>query len=447
MFRIRSDRGQGSLESVGIIVVASLLVAALVAVMVQTNPTIMGTVKDGICRIVTLGAGTCSSAPAIRTADDYVPREECVIGANGEDHGGSLSIAVVEFEGGETWLIENLGNGKSRLTRVTSEGVGLTAGVGIDFTVTADGTKIGLAASASASALFAGNQGDVFYADNPEQAKQILGNQQSDDTKDSILGDSGPSRWLWDQVTGKGEFEDAEPDQTFADAGFKADAHAGATLLWGTAEANVAAEAYLGTTNKTDGTSTNYFRGNISGDLGVDIDVSDAGLTGELEVLVEVDRDKDGNPVAMRLISATSGDAYANDNLDSVPIDNPEFTKTTIQIPLETEAQRDVASRVLWATGIPFLPGINDGITDIDAIGTAWQIEQIGKDLGNTARQSGYMWEEKYTVDTSENGFDIGFKAGVELGGSGKWSNITQALTGYRFWDGSTWATRPGCAA
>ena len=381
MFRIRSDRGQGSLESVGIIVVASLLVAALVAVMVQTNPTIMGTVKDGICRIVTLGAGTCSSAPAIRTADDYVPREECVIGANGEDHGGSLSIAVVEFEGGETWLIENLGN------------------------------------------------------------------QQSDNTKDSILGDSGPSRWLWDQVTGKGEFEDAEPDQTFADADFKVDAHAGATLLWGTAEANVAAEAYLGTTNKTDGTSTNYFRGNISGDLGVDIDVSDAGLTGELEVLVEVDRDKDGNPVAMRLISATSGDAYANDNLDSVPIDNPEFTKTTIQIPLETEAQRDVASRVLWATGIPFLPGINDGITDIDAIGTAWQIEQIGKDLGNTARQSGYMWEEKYTVDTSENGFDIGFKAGVELGGSGKWSNITQALTGYRFWDGSTWATRPGCAA
>lgn len=447
MLRFRSERGQGSLESVGVFAVAGLLVLAISAAAIQTNPALTGTIKDGICRVVTLGQGNCSSTPEIRTSDDYVPPEECVVGAAGEDNGGSISIAIVKLESGETWLVENLGNGKSRLTRVTSEGVGLTAGVGIDFTITADGTKIGLAASASASALLAGSQGDVFYADNAEQAKHILENQQSDDTKDSILGDSGPGRWLWDKATGKGEYEDTEPDETFADVGLKADAHAGATLLWGTAEANVAEEAYLGTKHRTDGTSTNYFRGKVSGDLGVDIGVSKAGLEGEVESLVEVDRDADGHPVAMRLISAISGDAYADDTLDDKPDSTPSYTKKTIQIPLETEAQRDIASRTLWAVGIPYMPGLNDGITDTDAIGAPWQINQIAKDFGNLSRESGFMWDENYSVDTSENGFDVGFEAGVGLGGSGKWNNITQTLNSYHFWDGKEMATRPGCAA
>lgn len=58
-----------------------------------------------------------------------------------------------------------------------------------------------------------------------------------------------------------------------------------------------------------------------------------------------------------------------------------------------------------------------------------------------------WLWDENYCVDTSENGFDVGFEAGVPLGGSGKWNNIAQNLNSYRFWDGKKMATRAGCAA
>ena len=76
MLRLRSERGQGTLESVGVIGVAALLIVAVIAATAQANPAVVGNIKDGICRVVTLGQGTCSSAPEIRTSDDYVPPEE-----------------------------------------------------------------------------------------------------------------------------------------------------------------------------------------------------------------------------------------------------------------------------------------------------------------------------------------------------------------------------------
>lgn len=446
MLRIRSERGQGSLETVGVMALAGLLVAAVVTATVQSSPALSGTIKDGICRVVTLGKGDCDSAPEHRASDTYVPPEPCVIGANGEDTQGSLMIAVVKMEDGETWLIEDLGDGRSRLTRSTNEGVGLTTGIGFEVTGTVDGHKMGLALGARATALLAGTQGDVYYADNPDQAKDILGGKQTDDTKDYWWGDGGPVRWVADKVGGKNKYEDTEPDETWSDVGFKADAIGGGTLLWGSAEAKVAEEAYLGTKTRKDGSTTNYFRGKMSGEAGVDIGVSDAVVEGSLESLVEVDRDKDGNPVALRLISATMGNAAANDNLDDVATAAPEYTKKTIQIPLKTQDQKDLASRVLWATGLPFIPGVSDGITSADAVGAPWQINQIGKDLAAEVNQDGYMWEENYTQESSTNGFDVDVEVGLVLGGSGKWSTTAQELTSYTYWDGTKWATREGCS-
>jgi hypothetical protein len=445
--RPRSERGQGSLESLGIFVLAAILATSTVGVIAQSSPAFRENVSYQFCKIVKLGGGggECTPPSEPRQAEAYVPPEQCVVGANGEDDQGSLMIAVVKMEDGETWLIEDLGNGKSRLTRSTNEGVGLTTGIGFEVTGTVDGHKMGLALGARATALLAGTQGDVYYADNPDQAKAILNGKETDDTKDFWWGDGGPVRWVADKVGGKNKYEDTEPDETWSEGGFKADGVATGTLLWGSAEAKVAEEAYLGTKTKKDGSTTSYFRGKMSGEAGVDIGVSDAEVEGSLESLVEVDRDKDGNPVAMRLISAVMGNAAANDNLDDEETKPPQYTKKTIQIPLETPAQKDLASRVLWATGLPFMPGVSDGITSTDAVGAPWQINQIGKDLAAEVNQDGFMWEEDYTQESSTNGYDVDVEVGLVLGGSGKWSKTAQELKSYKYWDGTQWASREGC--
>ena len=60
MPRKRTEQGQGSLESLGVIAVAGLLVAALSTAVIHTNPSITGSVQDGICKVVTLGEGECN---------------------------------------------------------------------------------------------------------------------------------------------------------------------------------------------------------------------------------------------------------------------------------------------------------------------------------------------------------------------------------------------------
>ena len=446
MLRFRSERGQGSLESIGAIGVAALLVAAVIAATVQTNPAVVGNIKEGICRVVTLGQGGCESAPVIRTADEYVPPEECVIGTSGQESEAKVSL-VVTLSNGETWLIENLGNGKSRLTRSISSGAGIGAGVGFDVSVTVDGSKYGAALTASAEAMFKGIEGDVFYADSPEQARDILAGQQTDDNKDFWLGDSGPIRWIGDQVGGKDDYEDAEPDETFEEGGFEISGYAGATGLYETAEAAAAEEAFLGTRHKADGTRTDYFRAKASVMAGVDNWTGDgtfeAAAQGSMESLLEIERDKDGKPISMRMTSTIMGDAQAGDKSDSEP---PEYTQRTVEIPLTSESDRDVASRTLWAAGIPFMPGINDGITDSDAIGAPWDIVEIGKDLGEVASARGYIYEQEYTEDTTvDNGFTFDAKAIAELGLSGSDMKTETQMTDYKYWNGSGLVAREGC--
>jgi hypothetical protein len=356
---------------------------------------------------------------------------------------------VVILSNGETWLIETLGDGKSRLTRSTSEGVGIGVGAGFDVSVKVDGSKYGVALTASAEAMFKALQGDVFYADNPGQAEDILNGQRTDDTKDEWLGDSGPVRWLGDKVGGKSEFEDADPDETFSEGGLDLSGYAGGTALYETAEMEAAEEAFLGTRTKTDGTSTDYFRAKASVMGGVNAWTGDgtfeAAAQGSMESMVEIERDKDGNPVAMRMTSTMMGDAQAGDKSDA---DDQAYTSRTVEIPLTSEADRDLASRTLWAAGIPLMPGLNEGITDSDAIGAPWQIDQISQDLGRVADERGYIYEQEYSSDTTtDNGFTFDAKAIAELGLSASDTKTETQMTDYKFWDGLSMAARDGCSS
>lgn len=448
MFGIRSERGQGSLESVGVIVVAGVLVAAITTAMVQSSPVLASNIKSDICNIVTLGEGDCQSTETIRATDDYVPPEECVIGTSSQETESKASL-IVTASSGETWLIESLGDGKSRLTRSTSDGVGIGGGFGFDVSVKVDGTKYGAALTASAEAMYKSIEGEVFYADDEDEAKAILDGQQSDDTKDNWVGNSGPLRWATDKITGTSEHEDAEHDEWFKDDGLEVGGYAGATAIYETAEVQAAEEAYLGTRHKNDGTRTDYFRAEAAAMAGVDAWNGDgtyqAAAQAGMEFLVEIDRDENGKPVAMRMTSTVMTDAQASDRNEETDL---TYTSHTSEIPLASEADRDVASRSLWAIGIPMMPGINDGITDADAMGAPWEFNEIVRDFGNLANDRGFIYQQQFTEKTTtDNGFTFDAKAIAELGLGGSDVKKQTDLTDYSYWNGSVMASRPGCVS
>lgn len=444
--RRRDESGQGSLEALGVMVLAALLVGAIVAATTASSPTMTSSITSSICKIVTLGQGDCSTTTTeARSPDQYVPPQQCTVDSTDNTTAVGVAVTFVKVEGGDTWKIENLGDGTSRLTRVTNTEVGGTVGVGFDFSATIDGSKLGLQASADAEAMLGQLEGDIYYADSNEVAQAIMGDKKSDETKDFWWGDSGPIRWLADEIGGVGEHEGREPDEWFVEDSMSIGGSAGATLLWGSAEAEATVAAYLGTKNKKDGSTTEYYRGTLEGSLSGDIMVANAGLTGSMEALIEIDRDAEGNPVAMRLTSELMGLAYADGDTSDDSEQRPQIQRQVFQIPLTSESDRDLASRVLWASGIPFMPGLNEGITDIDAIGAPWEIGQIARDLAEAVDDRGYAWQETHTVNSNENGFDVAGKLGMELGVDATWSETTTTLDDYTYWDGSTWTSRPGC--
>ncbi|WP_293781728.1 hypothetical protein [uncultured Aeromicrobium sp.] len=439
------ERGQGSLELTGIIVTAAILVAAVIVATTTQSDRMGNTIASTICKIVTLGQGNCGDADtAARPPSDYLPTEPCVIDGSGSSTSGQVAVTFVQVSSSEGYLIEKLGDDTYRLTRVDDMGVGATAGIGFSFVITGDDGNFGLAIEAGISGSLVGRNGEVYIARSEEEAEAILAQKGTDDTKDFWLGDDNLLRNGWDWVFGKGEHEQREPDEWYEAAGENVQGSANGTLLNGSAGGSGQVERFLGTRYRSDGTSTEYFEANMEGELNAGILVAGAGLEGSMGAVVEVDRDADGNPTAMRIVSATMGDAFAYDEPGGP--ETPEVTRTTIEIPLDTQEGRDLAARTMWATGLP----LNGVFPDVDS--DAWAVPgfdavSVGQDLGDFARQHGKMWRETYTEDVSESGFNVSGKFGIELGGGGTWSNTNINTTGAQYYDGTGWVDRPGCAA
>ncbi|QTE29966.1 hypothetical protein [Pengzhenrongella sicca] len=454
----RDDRGVGTIEYLGVIVLAALLVTALVLGI--TNARYAERLEAALCEITSLGQGGCAMpSDIVRAAEDYVPPDQCIVSSTGNDSSGKLTV-VVTLESGEQWAINQLGDGTYQLTRAADGSVGIGVGVGFDVSATVDNEKFGVGAYANVAAALAIGGGESFTASSAEDAMQILHAQQQDDTKDAIFGDDNAVRdgadWLNETFGGSNDNEDAEPDEWFTEGGFVATGTAGSTAITGSVEASASVEAYVGRTDRKDGTSTDYLRAEMAIDGGVtgwgpDASGNDSYINytaeGSAGAVVEIDRDKDGNPTTFRMTSVLMGNAtgeqsYSGDGgIDS----DPTYTERTVSFPLETASDRALASRVLQAAGIPYYPGVTDGIDVPQAATDKLDPTALGGALFEAASTRGHIYEQEYTTSTDESGFNAEGKLGLELGLGGSSIDSTRTTTGYTYWDGSSMVDRAGC--
>ncbi|RYY51761.1 MAG: hypothetical protein EON53_00315 [Actinomycetales bacterium] len=433
----RSERGQGSLEIVGVIVLASILVLATTGTIVQTSPQLKAEVSYRICQILNIaGGGDCEPPRETPTPEERIPDAPCVVGSDK----GSVKVTgsfIVTVAVGKELLVEELSDGTYRVSEVDLGKVGIGVGPGIDVSVTLDGKKYGAVASATAEALLAGRTGRTWYADDEAGVDDILNGLLADQIKDSvapeipgpadvpginkipILGDiEGPPNPLNSLLD---QFVDGVPDadEEFVEGGIEGNASASASNIVVGAGVRVEAGAYLGAKTTPDGYVA-YYRSSVKGDAFGTFTGVDASATASGDGLYALNMDKDGKPQSVTLTMGVSYGADAGDIASNS--DDQTYKEYQATVPLTGDPLQD-APILAALTGNPLATS----------------------NFINAARDFGTMTENTYSQDPNTYGINISGELLGEIGGSAEVDFTNRELTDSKYWDGSQFVDRPDC--
>jgi hypothetical protein len=462
------ERGATSLEYAGFVAVSALVVGAVALGIVGGSMPLARGVTSAICTLFTLGQGSCE-VPG--SADGRLPTEPCVVSADGRQSSVKAGVAVM-LGGNESWYVESLSDGTYRVTRGTGGSVGVEGGAGFSLTgVWADET-FGLEAGAWASADGVFNGGEVYLLPTQEAVNELMSAHMADVAKDVAVGGESipilwwqapnPVRWATDELTDlAGVPSLPSPSETYYEGGVSAEASASATFIAANAQAGVGVQGLLGVRQGADGTTTTYYAATLSGDVsagvrggdgGGDIVHATAGASGELEGVIEIDRDKDGNVTEVVVKYVATGTAYAGED----PSDDGTRWEHTMALPVATAADRQVASAFLDAMNMGPVPGLpayvpNPTVVpnpmDPTVVVQAVDVALASVDFGRAVAQSGYQSRQSFTANDDEYGgtFDAAWIAKIGIGANVTVSSLVSDQAEY--FNGDDWVPWEGCAA
>lgn len=425
------ERGQGTAEFVGALVLVTALIVGTVLYVPSVSSSVSEGVRSAVCSITSLVGIGCSGDDSSeeRTAEDRIPPEQCVISSQGGQESVSVAVTFVEFGSGETWMIEQLGDGTYRLTRSKDGNIGATAGIGGGVTLELDGSTFGIEAAAGASAGLGIQSGEVFYASSEQEAQAILEAKR-------VADDQG----IFHDWFGDNEYADREPDEWYV-AGFEyAGGSVGATGLTESAQIAAALERQLGTRFKRNGERTDFYAVDMGLDMGIQslgAELGDVQLAGNMTYAISYD--SSGNPTSLTVTTETVADASSQ--FESSP-DDPTRSTIAIEIPLATTTDREVATGMLLTAG---LPGALLGTAVVTPQNLSLNpIENI-ENFAAHAADHGYLSQQTHAFSDSTNGFSASGKFLAELGVDIAWSSSTAQVIDSTYFDGTGWADRPGC--
>lgn len=462
------ERGATSLEYSGLVAVAALVVGAIFLGLVGGSNPVARAVTGAVCQILTLGQGTCEISGS---ADARAPIEPCVVSADGRESAVKAGVAVM-VGGSESWYVEGLSDGTYRVTRGTGGSVGVEGGAGFSLTATWADEEFGAEAGAWAGADGVFNGGEVYLLPTRDAVDELMSAHSADIAKDVAVGGESipllwweapnPVRWATDQVTDVAGVPNLpEPSETYYEGGVSAEASASATLIAANAQAGVGVQGLLGVRQGVDGTSTTYYAATLSAEASVGLRGGDgrgeivqatAGASGELDTVIEIDRDKDGNVTAVVMKYAATGTAYAGEN----PSDDGTRWEHTVALPVTTAADRQVASAFLDAMNMGPVPGLpvsvpNPSVVpnpmDPTIIVDAIALGPATGDFAKAVAERGSQSRQSFTANDDEYGatFDAAWIAKVGVGANVTLSSLVSDQAEY--FNGDSWVPWEGCAA
>ena len=456
----RSERGQGSLETVGVVVLASILVAATTGVVVQSSPALRSEVGYRVCQITSLGGGGCEDPGGTTPGDDgadpdspwgnenarpdgkpavdgaRLPDEPCVVSSTS----GAISATgsfVVSATGEQGFTVETLSDGTYRLSVHDAGSLGYGVGIGVDGNVVADGQQEGSTGYAGVDIALAGLSSQTYYADD-EQALQDLmvrlaGEQALDQVAPRIPGPAdipfvqdipvigeldaldNPVRWAVDQLAGP----PPEPDEQYVQGGVEGDASA---VLAGVAGLglDLSVGYYGGARTTPDGyVLTSVMEGEGTG-WATALGNSAQGL-GDVAIVREVHLAPDGTPLGITLTVSGGVNGLSGD--------------------FGLEPETDALDSYVATMHVPFT---GDVATDAAIYASAANPAMAGQFL-QTAMDTGTVSVDQYEVDPNTYGANFFVDVPGAEGGLGVNGDLTSStMVSSSYWDGSGFADR-GC--
>ena len=163
MPRLSSDRGQSTLEYIGVIAVLALVIT--VAGAATMAPSYLNATWGGFQRALCIVTGR-----ECRALDE----QACVVRSNSEGRTVSATIVFVRLEDGRLLLQERLSDGRIRITVTASNGAGAEGGVGASAGVNYKGIRLDASAQANAALLGLYGRGKVYVARDAGEAQRLV---------------------------------------------------------------------------------------------------------------------------------------------------------------------------------------------------------------------------------------------------------------------------------
>lgn len=453
---MRRERGAATLESVGVTIVASLIVTSLLLAVLPQARILRETMAYYICQVVTFGQGGCT--PPSSSPDAHEPTEPCVVSQNGVERNQQIEIIVVTTSDGRRIEIQQLSNGDYQVTVTDTGDVGAEVGVGGGLSLTVNDTTVGGFAEAEAGIALDIADGEVYVTDE-DGIEGLMDALVQDQVLDTVAGDDGPIRWVTDQAADiVGADNDLpEPDAVIAEGGISLNAAAEATGLADSASAGVGESVVLGVKEEKDGTTTVYVTTTVEGEaglqtLGVDTEgnpeLQGAAVEGSIEVVNAVTFDSEGNMTSVQVTAATSGEAsgyatalFGGDGDASLSSTVSDTTIHQATLPITDDYSENVANNYLLNAGIGALGGWTNPLAAASGIAATQGFFEAAGDYG-TITQLDY--------DTDSNtvfGIDAAAELGIQVGVEASVEEDSMQIVDAQYWDGTQWVDWEACSA
>ena len=314
--RRRPETGSGSLEYVGIAILAAVLVVASVGATASSSPAIRDTIWAKICQIT--GGSSCGAASMPSNAD-YKPAD-CDIYSSEKKLSATVDITFVRLGGGAVVQRTEKSNGDVEITVLQEGRGGAVASVGGHGKLKIGKTSLGVDAEAEASATGGVQIGQTYVFDDKLKADAFQNYIQGEVVED-IATSANPllkgANWLKETVTKEEPPENDGVRKEFTQFDVKAGASGEASLGFGaSAGAELEAMVALGVEtdrgkdrdDPADDKQTTYFQVDWAAafNLGLPV-VKGVDANGAGSGIIKVTTDASGGPAEVQIISRSEG--------------------------------------------------------------------------------------------------------------------------------------------
>ena len=163
--RVRAEAGSGSLEFIGVVILAAILVAATVGAVASSSPQVRDTIWAKVCQIT---GGSCAPASAPSNVD-YKP-EDCEIYNSERKISATVDITFVRLGGGAVVQRVEKSNGDVEITVLNEGRGGAVAAAGGHGGIRLGDKSLGVDWEAEAAATAGVQGGQTYVFDNAKDA-------------------------------------------------------------------------------------------------------------------------------------------------------------------------------------------------------------------------------------------------------------------------------------